>query len=133
MQLLSQCGNTYNCLSRSVPEIHSHVAGTFTLNVLYHTFPRELCRCEVKDVHCLQSFISTHCEESHSLLFILCLQYQMLSTSAFLKENSTISLEEWVSVFKVFTIAARKLTIKQTNKHSPALACSRRLWPSGEC
>ena len=25
---LSQCGNTYTCLSRSVPEIGSHVAGT---------------------------------------------------------------------------------------------------------
>ena len=25
-QLLSQCGSTYNCLSRSVPEIHYHVA-----------------------------------------------------------------------------------------------------------
>ena len=28
LQLLSQCGSTQNCLSRSVPEIHSHVAGT---------------------------------------------------------------------------------------------------------
>ena len=28
LQLLSQCGSTYNCLSRSVPEIHSSVAGT---------------------------------------------------------------------------------------------------------
>ena len=27
LQLLSQCGSTYNCLSRSVPVIHSHVAG----------------------------------------------------------------------------------------------------------
>ena len=27
LQLLSQCGSTQNCLSRSVPEIHSHVAG----------------------------------------------------------------------------------------------------------
>ena len=25
-----------------------------TLNFLYHTFPHELCRCEVKDVHGLQ-------------------------------------------------------------------------------
>ena len=27
-KVLSQCGSTYTCLSRSVPEIHSHVAGT---------------------------------------------------------------------------------------------------------
>ena len=30
LQLLSQCGSTYNCLSRSVPEIHTHVAGTLS-------------------------------------------------------------------------------------------------------
>ena len=30
LQLLSQCGSTYTCLSRSVPEIHSHVAGTLS-------------------------------------------------------------------------------------------------------
>ena len=24
---MSQCGSTYNCLCRSVPEMHSHVAG----------------------------------------------------------------------------------------------------------
>ena len=30
LQLLSQCGSTYNCLSRSVPEIHLHVAGTLS-------------------------------------------------------------------------------------------------------
>ena len=28
LQLLSQCGSTLNCLSRSAPEMHSHVAGT---------------------------------------------------------------------------------------------------------
>ena len=28
LQLLSQCDSTYTCLSRSVPEIHLHVAGT---------------------------------------------------------------------------------------------------------
>ena len=28
LQLLSQCGSTYTCLSRSVPEIHLRVAGT---------------------------------------------------------------------------------------------------------
>ena len=27
---LSQCGSTYICLNRSVPEIHSHVAGTLS-------------------------------------------------------------------------------------------------------
>ena len=30
LQLPSQCGSTYNCTSRSVPEIHYHVAGTFS-------------------------------------------------------------------------------------------------------
>ena len=30
LQLLPQCGSTYTCLSRSVPEIHSHVAGTLS-------------------------------------------------------------------------------------------------------
>ena len=30
LQLLYQCGSTYNCLSRSVPEIHSHVARTLS-------------------------------------------------------------------------------------------------------
>ena len=45
-----------------------------TLSVLYHTIPHELCRCLVKDVHGLQSFVSTHSEESDSLLFILCTQ-----------------------------------------------------------
>ena len=45
-----------------------------TLDVLYHTIPHQLCRCEVKDVHGLQSFVSTRSEESDSLLFILWLQ-----------------------------------------------------------
>ena len=30
LQLLSQSGSTYNCLRRSVPEIHSHVAWTLS-------------------------------------------------------------------------------------------------------
>ena len=30
LQLLFQCGSTSNCLGRSVPEIHSHVAGTLS-------------------------------------------------------------------------------------------------------
>ena len=30
LQLLSQCGSTYSCLSRPVPEIHQHVAGTLS-------------------------------------------------------------------------------------------------------
>ena len=45
-----------------------------TLDVLYHTIPHELCRYEVKDVHGLQSFVSTRSEESDSMLFTLCLQ-----------------------------------------------------------
>ena len=45
-----------------------------TLHVLYHTISHQLCQCEVKDVHGLQSFVSTHSEESDSLLFILSLQ-----------------------------------------------------------
>ena len=34
-------------------------------------------------------------------------------TSAFSKENSVISLEEWVLVFKVFTTATRKLRVNR--------------------
>ena len=30
LQLLSRCGSTYTCHSRSVPEIHQHVAGTLS-------------------------------------------------------------------------------------------------------
>ena len=30
LQLVSQCGSTSHCLSRSIPEIHSHVAGTLS-------------------------------------------------------------------------------------------------------
>ena len=30
MQLLSQLGSVYNCLSRSIPEVHWHVAGTLS-------------------------------------------------------------------------------------------------------
>ena len=33
-QLLSQCGSMYTSLSRSVPEIHKHVAGTLSRSVL---------------------------------------------------------------------------------------------------
>ena len=36
----------------------------------------------------------------------------MLLTSAVLKQNSAISLEEWVLVFKVFTTTTRKLRVK---------------------
>ena len=35
-----------------------------TLNVLYHTIPHKLWRWVVTDVHGLQSFVSTHSEES---------------------------------------------------------------------
>ena len=45
-----------------------------TLNVLCHTIPHKLCSWEVKDVHGLQSFVSTHSEESDSLLFVHRLQ-----------------------------------------------------------
>ena len=88
------------------------------LNDLYHTIPHRLCRCQVKDVHSLQSCVSTHSEESDSLLFILCLQYQMLLTSALSKQNSATSLEEWVLVFKVFTTGTRKFTVKQASKQA---------------
>ena len=81
------------CFSRS-----SHAAG-LSLTVLYHTILHQLCRCEVKDVHGLQSFVSTHSEERDSLLFIFCLQKHMLLKSAFSNENSVISFEECVLVF----------------------------------
>ena len=35
----------------------------------------------------------------------------MLLTTAFSKENSAITLEVWVLVFKVFTTATRKLRV----------------------
>ena len=44
LQLLSQCGSTYNCLSRSVPEIHSHVAGTLSKNKQQHLLHLHLSR-----------------------------------------------------------------------------------------
>ena len=31
LQLLSKCGSMYNCLSRSIPEVHQHVAGTLNI------------------------------------------------------------------------------------------------------
>ena len=34
-------------------------ADKLSLYVLYHTISHELCGCEVKDVHGLQSFVST--------------------------------------------------------------------------
>ena len=61
-------------------------------------------------MHGLQSFVLTHPEKkSDSVLFILCLQY---ASNTFSKENSAISLEEWVLVFKVLTTATRKLRVK---------------------
>ena len=36
----------------------------------------------------------------------------MLLTSAFWKQNSVISLEEWVLVLKLFTTATMKLKVK---------------------
>ena len=40
----------------------------------------------------------------------------MLLTSTFSKENSAISLEEWVLVFKAFTTATRELRDKKSNR-----------------
>ena len=62
-------------------------------------------------MHSLQSFVSTHSEESDNVFFILCLQYQMLATFAFSNQNSVISLEEWVLVFRLLTTATRKLRV----------------------
>ena len=85
---------------------------SLTLNVLYLTIPQELCRCEAKGVHGFTELISTHSEKKASFLFILCLQYQMLSTSPFSEENLAVSSEEWVLVLNVFTTANRKLRVK---------------------
>ena len=65
----------------------------------------------MKDVHGLQSFVLTQSEESDSVFFIFCLQWQMRLASAFSKEISAISVEEWVLVFKVFTTATRRVKI----------------------
>ena len=98
-----------------------------TVNVLYHTIPHEMCRCEVTVVYGLQSFVTTHFEESDSLRFILCLQYQMLLTSAFLKEISAVSLEEWVLVFKVFTTATNKLRVNVLYHTAQTVAPNRKI------
>ena len=72
--------------------------GGLTLNVLYHTIPHELCGCEGKDVHGLQSFILTLSDESEQFAF----HPPFARTNAFniciSKENSAIPLEEWVLV-----------------------------------
>ena len=102
---------------------HATLNNYLTLNILHHTTPHKLCNCEVKDVHSLQSFVSTHSEESDSLLFIHCLQQQMLLTSTFSKGNSAISLEEWVLVIKVSTTATRKLRVNMCPKYPAAHRC----------
>ena len=45
---------------------------SLTLDVLFHTIPHKLCRCQVKDVNGLQSFVTKNSEGGDSLLFILC-------------------------------------------------------------
>ena len=45
LQLPSQCGSTSSCLSRSVPEIHWHVAGT--LSDQRTTIPSDAWRCRI--------------------------------------------------------------------------------------
>ena len=99
------------CQNIPIHKLVFSLAFPLTLQALHHTIPHQLCGCEVKDVHGLQSFVSTHSEEGDRLLFILCLQQQMLLTSAFSKQNSAISLEEWVLVFKVFTTDTRQLRV----------------------
>ena len=54
----------------------------------------------------------------------------MLLTSAFSKQNSVISLEEWVLVFKLFTTTIRKLRVKLpvvdlhvVTAHTPTVTC----------
>ena len=95
----------------------------------------------MKDVHGLQCFLSTQSEKSGSVLFILCLQQQILLRSAFSKQNSVISLEEWVLVLKLFTTATRKLRVNalrfwrsqrrlQADPHFSL--CSPSLWPGGK-
>ena len=81
-----------------VGKLFGLLTNILTLNVLYRTIPHELCRCLVKDVQGSQSFNLIHSERSDSLVFIMCLQEQMLLTSVFSKENSAISLKEWVLV-----------------------------------
>ena len=49
-----------------------------TLNVLHHTIPHKLCRFEMKDMHGLQCFSSTDFYGSESLLFILCLNHEIV-------------------------------------------------------
>ena len=85
-----------------------------SLNIPHHTIPYELCRCEVKDVHGLPSFVLTHYEESDTAFYALFALKKMLLIAAFSKENSAISLKEGFSVFKVFTTATRNLRVIKT-------------------
>ena len=43
LQLLSQCGLTLNCPSRSVPEIHENVAGTLNNQQPTNNNPAYMC------------------------------------------------------------------------------------------
>ena len=79
-----------------------------------------MCRFEMKDVHSLQSFFTTHSQVCFSSS--VCSSKCFL-TSAFFKENSAIWLEEWVLVFKLFTTATRRLRVDW---------CCERLWKSRE-
>ena len=83
---------------------------TLEVDVLTLNIPHKLCRCEVKDAHSLQSFVLTHSKESESAFHPLSPITHALA-SAFLKQNSAISLKKCVLVSKVFTTAIRKLSV----------------------
>ena len=92
--------------------------------VLYHTIPHKLCGCEEKDVHGLQSFVWTYSKKKKvTVCFSPCLQYHMLLASTFSKQNSVISLEDWVLVLILFTTATTKLGV---NAQSTGTVISRR-------
>ena len=87
------------------------LVGRLTLNVLHHTIPHGLCRGEVKYVHGLQSFISTHSEESDSSLFhSLFVVANAFSICIFEREFSYF-FRRMGLVFKVFTTSTRRFRV----------------------
>ena len=65
----------------------------------------------MKDVHGIQSFVSTHSEKKSDSMLVISFQSQMLLTSAFSQQNSAISVEQSVLVFVLFTTTTRKLRV----------------------
>ena len=69
LQLLSQCGSTCNCLSRSAPEIHSHVAGTLSnqpTNISLAICPARFHFCFEQCVFYYVNYLAGVCPHPHA-------------------------------------------------------------------